>query len=72
MEDKKLPYWKFVQTNQYPGTLLFLIAMLTLGITQFDGKLGWGEWTWVAIFSIGIIAILIGGFWLHWKEYNKK
>lgn len=72
MEEKKLTYWQFLKTNQYPWVLLSLIGMLIVGITHFNGELGWGELLWVVIFSIAIIVILIGGFWLHWKEYLKR
>ena len=66
MEDKKLTYWQFLTTNNYQLILLFLIAMLVIGIVCGGGVI------WISIFSTAIIAIIIGGFWLHWKEYNSK
>lgn len=72
MKEKKLSYWKFLHVNNYLVILLFLIVMLIIGITQFDVQWVIGEWIWVGIFSSAIILILIKGFWLHWKEYNKK
>jgi hypothetical protein len=70
MTEQKLTYWKFLQTNHYPAILLFSIAMLIVGLTQFDGDAG--SWIWVGIFVAAILTVLIGGFYKHWKEYKSK